>query len=88
MKWKKPHDQLDRTALSTHWVGGNFVEGIEEGLLQIVYLGGEKPGWIWVIPVDSDRLSVGVVLNHSYLVFDPKAGFQFASNPCHVQLGY
>lgn len=67
MKWKRPHEELDRAALSTHWAGGKYTEGIEEGLLQIVYLGGEKKGWIWVIPVGTDRLSIGVVLNHAYI---------------------
>ncbi|HEX9940955.1 MAG TPA: NAD(P)/FAD-dependent oxidoreductase [Thermoanaerobaculia bacterium] len=66
-RWKKPHDGLDRAALSTHWTGARFREGIEEGLLQICYLGGEKQGWIWVIPIAPGRLSVGVVLNHSYI---------------------
>lgn len=65
--WKKPHQDLDRIALSTHWTGAKFIEGIEEGLLQIVYLGGDKKGWIWVIPVRRDRLSVGLVLNNSYV---------------------
>lgn len=67
MKWKKPHAELYRSALSTHWIGGKYVGGIEEGLLQIVYLGGDKKGWIWVIPVGTDRLSIGVVLNHEYI---------------------
>ena len=67
MGWKKPHKELDRTALSAHWTGGKYIEGIEEGLLQIVYLGGDKKGWIWVIPVGTDRLSIGVVLNHAYI---------------------
>ncbi len=66
-KWKSPHPDLDRSALSTHWLGGKFVGGIDEGLLQICYLGGEKKGWIWVIPVAEGRLSIGVVLNHSYI---------------------
>ncbi len=65
--WKKPHPQLDRTALSTHWMGGNQLGGIAEGLLQILYLGGEKQGWTWVIPILEGRLSIGVVLNDSYI---------------------
>jgi flavin-dependent dehydrogenase len=65
--WKKPHPQLDRTALSTHWMGGNQLGGIAEGLLQILYLGGDKQGWTWVIPILEGRLSVGVVLNDSYI---------------------
>ena len=67
MRAKKPHPRLDRAALSTHWAGARYEGGIEEGLLQVVYLGGEKQGWIWAIPVGMDRVSVGVVLNHSYL---------------------
>ena len=74
MAWKKPHKDLDRAALSTHWVGAKYTEGIEEGLLQIVYMGGKKSGWIWVIPVAADRISAGVVLNHSY-VREQKAKF-------------
>lgn len=65
--WKKPHPQLDRTALNTHWMGGNQLGGISEGLLQILYLGGDKQGWIWVIPILEGRLSVGVVLNAAYI---------------------
>jgi flavin-dependent dehydrogenase len=67
MRMKSPRAGLDRAALSTHWAGARYDGGIEEGLLQIVYLGGEKQGWIWAIPVGVDRVSVGVVLNHSYL---------------------
>jgi flavin-dependent dehydrogenase len=65
--WKKPHPQLDRTALNTHWMGGNQLGGIGEGLLQILYLGGNKQGWIWIIPILEGRLSVGVVLNAAYI---------------------
>lgn len=67
MKWKVPHPELDRAAISTHWLGANFSQGLDEGLLQIVYLGGDKKGWIWVIPISPTRASIGVVLNHSYI---------------------
>lgn len=67
LKLKKAHRHLDRTALSSHWQGVGYSGGLAEGLLQIVYLGGEKQGWIWVIPVGTDRVSIGVVLNHSYI---------------------
>jgi flavin-dependent dehydrogenase len=65
--WKTAHPDLDRTALSTHWRGAKYTEGFQQGLLHIVYLGGEKKGWIWAIPVGLDRVSAGVVLNHSYI---------------------
>jgi flavin-dependent dehydrogenase len=67
LRTKRPHPRLDRAALSTHWAGARYEGGIEQGLLQIVYLGGDKQGWIWAIPVGTDRVSVGVVLDHSYL---------------------
>jgi len=64
--WKKAHDDLDRVAISSHWSDVEFTGGLEEGLLQIVYLGGEKLGWIWVIPVGADRVSIGVVASNDY----------------------
>ncbi len=67
MRTKTPHPRLDRTALSTHWSGAKYAGGIEEGLLQIVYLGGDKKGWIWAIPIGTDRVSVGVVFDHDFL---------------------
>jgi len=64
---KVAHKELERTALScSYWKGAKFVGTLEEGLIQIVYLGGEKQGWIWCIPLGTDRLSVGVVVNSSY----------------------
>ncbi len=67
MRTKRPHRELDRAALSTHWLEAQLNGGIDEGLLQIVYLGGEKKGWIWVIPVAHERVSIGLVLNHAYI---------------------
>lgn len=64
---KVAHKELERTALScSHWKGAEFKDTLEEGLIQIVYIGGEKQGWIWCIPLGTDRLSVGVVVNTSY----------------------
>lgn len=66
MGWKRAHEELDRVATSAHWEGVRFNGGLDEGLLQIVYLGGEKKGWIWVIPVGADRVSIGIVVNNDY----------------------
>ena len=64
---KTAHKELERTAIScTNWKGALFKDTLEEGLIQIVYLGGEKQGWIWCIPLGNDRLSVGVVMNTAY----------------------
>ena len=67
MGTKTAHKELERTALScTNWKGAIFKDTLEQGLIQIVYLGGNKQGWIWCIPLGTDRLSVGVVMNTSY----------------------
>jgi len=64
---KTAHKELERTALScSYWKGAHFKGTLEQGLIQIVYLGGEKQGWIWCIPLGTDRLSVGVVMNTAY----------------------
>ena len=67
LKTKTAHKELERTALScTNWKGAIFKDTLDEGLIQIVYLGGDKQGWIWCIPLGTDRLSVGVVMNTRY----------------------
>jgi flavin-dependent dehydrogenase len=66
MGTKTAHKELERTALSCHWKGCKYFGGLQEGMIQIVYTGGEKQGWIWVIPLGRDRLSIGIVMNTSY----------------------
>jgi flavin-dependent dehydrogenase len=73
--WRQKFEDLDRTAFWTHYRGANFLGGLEEGLSMIVYLGGEKKGWIWIFPLDTDRLTVGVVVNNEY-IRQQKALFQ------------
>lgn len=64
---KTAHKDLERTAIgSNYWKGGRYQDTLEEGVVQIIYLGGDKQGWIWVIPLGTDRLSAGVVVNTSY----------------------
>jgi flavin-dependent dehydrogenase len=75
--WRKKFEELDRTAFWTHWEGGNVSGGLEEGLSLIVYLGGEKKGWIWIFPLSEDRLTVGVVMNNKY-IREKKAEFRSA----------
>jgi len=67
LKTKTAHKELERTAVScTNWKGAVYKDTLDEGLIQIVYLGGEKQGWIWCIPLGTDRVSVGVVMNTRY----------------------
>lgn len=62
-----PYKGLDRVALFTHWVNTNYDASLSGGLIKIVYLGGDKQGWLWVIPVGRNHLSIGVTLNNSYV---------------------
>lgn len=64
---KKSYPDLDRVALFTHWSNTKFDPVLKEGAIKIVYLGGDKKGWIWVIPISTDILSIGVVVNNAYM---------------------
>lgn len=62
-----PYAGLDRVAFFSHWLETNYDAPLTGGLIKIIYLGGEKKGWLWVIPVGRNHLSVGVTLNNSYV---------------------
>jgi flavin-dependent dehydrogenase len=64
---KKSFKDLDRIALWSHWSKSEFDIPLQQGVIKIVYLGGDKKGWIWVIPISSDNLSIGVVVNNSFV---------------------
>src|SRR6266550_7133565 len=65
--WRKPREELDRTAIWSHWTGVKLTGGLEEGLSIIIYMGEEKKGWIWVFPLGPDRITEGFVSQNSYL---------------------
>src|SRR5438093_1331463 len=65
--WGSPREELDRTALWSHWEGVTMTGGLEEGLSMIVYIGEEKKGWIWVFPLTPTRITAGVVMQNSYI---------------------
>jgi flavin-dependent dehydrogenase len=66
--WRIKNKGFERTALWTHFVNVKRMQGgLEEGSSLIVYLGGDKRGWIWVFPLDRERVTVGVVLDNHYL---------------------
>lgn len=67
MNVRKPYPGLDRVALFTHWINTKYDAALTGGLIKIIYLGGEKLGWLWVIPVGRNHLSIGVTLNNSYV---------------------
>ena len=65
---KKAFKDLDRVAVWSHWSGVKYDIPLAQGVIKIVYLGGEdKKGWVWVIPISDNNLSVGIVVNNSYL---------------------
>ena len=64
---KKSYSDLDRVAVWSHWTNTEFDEHLKEGVIKIVYLGGDKKGWMWVIPVSKEHLSIGVVINNAYI---------------------
>jgi flavin-dependent dehydrogenase len=64
---KKTYKELDRIAFLTHWKGAKYTQGIDVGLLQIVYLPEHKSGWFGIQPVGKDRISVGLIINRKYL---------------------
>lgn len=64
---KKSYADLDRVAVWSHWTNTKFDHILEQGAIKIVYLGGEKKGWMWVIPVSKEHLSIGVVINNAYV---------------------
>jgi flavin-dependent dehydrogenase len=55
-----------RIAFSTHWSGANYNATLIAGNTEIVHLEGDKAGWLWMIPLKEDRLSIGVALNMEY----------------------
>ncbi len=66
--WRKANKGFERTALWTHYVNvKNMIGGLDEGSSVIVYLGGDKRGWIWIFPLERDRITIGVVMDSFYL---------------------
>lgn len=64
---KNPYNGLDRTAFYRRWKNNTYDQALNAGMIKIVYLGGDKKGWIWVIPIGRNYLSIGVSLNNDYV---------------------
>jgi flavin-dependent dehydrogenase len=64
-KEKQPN-LSQRIALFTHWKNADLDIPLEQGAIRIINLEGEKKGWIWMIPIDDNLLSVGVVVELNY----------------------
>ncbi len=55
-----------RLALSAHWTDVQLTPSLANGNITIVHVGGEKSGWIWLIPLKDDRLSIGLAINMDF----------------------
>ena len=65
--WRRLREEHDRTAIWSHWGGVKMAGGLEEGLSLILYMGEEQKGWIWIFPLDTDRVTAGFVAQNSYI---------------------
>jgi len=65
--WRRPMEDLDRVAFHSYWNFPEVPDEVKRGLIRIVYLEGDKKGWIWCIPVDNKRISIGVVVDKDSL---------------------
>jgi flavin-dependent dehydrogenase len=66
--------------------------GLEEGMSLIIYVGGEKKGWLWIFPLGPNGLTVGVVMNNAY-IREQKTKLQAENDDWrtalyHQELGY
>ena len=65
--WRTVREELDRTAIWSHWDGVKLAGGLEEGSSVIIYVGEEQKGWIWVFPIGPERVTAGFVAQNSYI---------------------
>ena len=65
--WRQLREELDRTAVWSHWAPVKLAGGLEEGLSMILYMGEEQKGWIWVFPLSENRVTAGFVSQNSYI---------------------
>ena len=64
---KRPFTSMtQRVAYSSHWVDAKLDPALMTGNIKIVHLEGDKLGWLWMIPIYDNRLSIGVSVNMSY----------------------
>lgn len=65
-KIKNP-DLSNRIAFSAHWTGLSLNKDLKKGNLQIVTLDEEVNGWMWIIPIKKDKVSIGIVTDTNYV---------------------
>ena len=65
LKWQRRDPKLDKIALWTYYEGAKRDEGLDEGSTTVAYV--PERGWFWYIPLQNDRVSVGIVADRDYL---------------------
>ena len=73
LKAKKIEPELRKASIFTHYRGGLRDDGIDEGATLILHTS-NKDSWFWYIPLQDDRVSVGVVGSVDYLLKSRDAG--------------
>ena len=80
-KTRQPNRTLSpRVAVSCQWGNSNLDATLKKGGLRIIHLEGEKKGWLWMIPIATDKLSVGVVTESSYYLARKKQLVEFGQD--------
>jgi flavin-dependent dehydrogenase len=65
---KEPNITLgNRIAYYSHWENIKSDESIDGGNIRIVSLEGDKLGWIFLVPLGGNKVSIGVVLEKAYV---------------------
>jgi len=63
--WRVPDQALKKIAIWTYFEGAKRDEGVDEGATTVAYVNGKN--WFWYIPLQNNRVSVGVVGGKDYL---------------------
>ena len=64
-KWRVKDPKLNKVAIWTYYKGAKRDPGADEGATTVAYL--PDKGWFWYIPMQDDRVSVGIVAEKDYI---------------------
>ena len=64
-KWRVKDPMLNKVSIWTYFKGAKRDPGADEGATTVAYL--PDKGWFWYIPMQDDRVSVGIVAEKDYI---------------------
>jgi flavin-dependent dehydrogenase len=67
-RWRIPDKKLKKVAVWSYYKGAKRDAGLDEGATTVAYV--DDKNWFWWIPLQNDRVSVGVVGDKDYLFSD------------------